>query len=126
MGAGSEKDLELRDDPLRQRLAEGPGPQWGSCHQARRMDRTLMLLVWFGAQPGTQGCPHQSSPHGSQDPTEPEGGGRGLRGRQLWGPSTLPAPLAAAQNFLQKERAPGDETAWPHPSGSGRNAACTG
>ena len=36
------------------------------------------------------------------------------------------ALLAAAQNFLQKERAPGDETAWPHPSGSGRNGACTG
>lgn len=41
-------------------------------------------------------------------------------------PSTLPGLLAAAQNFLQKERASGDETAWPHPSGSGRNRACTG
>lgn len=46
------------------------------------------------------------------------GGGGGVRGRQLWGPFTLPSGLAAAQNFLQKERAPGDETAQPHPSGS--------
>lgn len=59
-----------------------------------------------------QACPHQPPPSDPRTPAEPAGRRAQRRRGWLRGASSLPA---AAQNFLQKERAPGDETAWPHP-----------
>lgn len=69
-----------------------------------------------------------TSPHplGSRTPQNLRGRGKGGSEEDSSGDlPPCPARLAAAQNFLQKERAPGDETAQPHPSGSVETAAAT-
>lgn len=103
---------------LRQGLPREPGPdrEGGTMSLSRNGHGATSDI----AEPS----PRRPPSHRSWDPYRAAGGAP--RRTRLWGAPSLAGPTGCTQNFLPKERAPGDETGMPRPLGSGPSGALTG